>query len=295
MSEGFEAYEAPFMNRNFGSSNRFAEEAEFGSMTLLPSQYRSASGNTRQGTIKTLDNPHAGFKDRDWDGRMSQTGLLQASGGGYQGSFEPITSLMRQNGYTASRAASTYIYNTDLPPSTQDNQGLATLGVQPVFKTIIGEMQGSQLLPPMQGGLPNTMQRSGVASDILAMEDSNVVDDDLGAISVPVYNQASVSTAKFSAPGDPNPLYPLAPLDPADMQATTPARVKPGQALLPKVDPGAVWNGKFVSVGQKNEAGKQVWTGAEQPAGAESSAEMLRMGVDNYLWDRNRKMTVTTG
>lgn len=233
------------------------------------------AGKGVNGTIKSLSRKTlAGFGNRVTDGFPSQTGALSGSGEGYAGSLEPIINLMLKAGYGPRRSAASFISSTTVaPPVATNDTVMGRLGLQPISRDSLTALQKTQFIPPNQSG-GYSSRYSKYAKGLSAL-DPTAEGPDIGGITIAPYTINTVHEDKFGADGDPNPLYPLTPMDPATQQAN----------MVDEVGEDGKWN----------VADPVEWAGyLRQESGAmnTSSARELRAGVQNYLWSRTNNASV---
>ena len=247
------------------------------------------SGPGVNGTIAQLkSNKWNHYGNRVTDGRLSQTGAKTGSKVGYQGNLDPIANLMIEAGYVPTKSASSYVASSEMAPdpyTTFDELGRD--GIQPILRSSLAALQGSHWLPPDQGGTHRG--KPGLKSmplDTATRKQSN------RSVIMQPYSQRSIHASKFGDDGDPNPVYPLAPVDPVEQESNILTTGKQWR------ERHVQWSGGIHQISEMypkaEDANNYVEADKSELGYARSNEAMLQSGVQNYLWSTgfNRRSRV---
>jgi len=217
----------------------------------------------------------AGFYNRTNDGQPSQGGATVAIDYGYEGGLSDIQSLMGENGYVKQQAA--YGFTGDIWTAPEL---FATPNQDSSAKTYLElwEVSNGHYLPPNQ----NPKRRDNANS--MNVDDIPVP---TSAVDVEPPNPRTEQLMKFGS-DDPNPIYPLAPMDPVEASSTILAS-RAHMGNYRRYSRYNNWNGTINENKDCTASNPEVYI-PPRPGrlkdGSASNAAMARVGILNAQWNR---------
>lgn len=260
----------------------------------------SSVGKHPFGSIRCLNkSSSAGFGNKTSDGVNSQTGSTSTSKIGYKGDVKPLLDLVNESGHRPLQSSFGFVASAELAPAPYTSvDEIGKKGLQPVLKgrTMVKQSNMSVILPPRQEGAcrgkrnkrvkgrhAHGMTKFNARTAKLLKIDRARTSREMAAREVVIdpLTQRTLFKAKFGDDGDPNAIFPLAPIDPVEQQGYRPERLKPAEHYT--IDPMG-WNGEQAKVGEDREFENQKEDVVDQPGVSVSNNVIARAAVENYLW-----------
>lgn len=267
-------------------------------------QKTSREANTRSNTITNLRKGKNGktvkvakylpnYGNRASDGKISQTGCMEGSGYGFKGNFDTIATLIQQSGgKRQTDVRPSYAASSELAPPASgavlNNNGLQLRQAMQMGSSDIG------LIPPNQDGNVRKKMKKESANKLPASRRSEGVLDHWAQPE----SFETIHDQKYGKDDDPNPIAPLAPLEPTEQQGYNPTRLKPKEVWKFKDSEGY---GKKL-IGRERHLLNKRTMGPDGPrritrrpeGSSTNNFDMMRVAVHNYLWSTSNNSSVQT-
>lgn len=309
-------YRRAFYHTNNSNSNR-GNTVKHRSFKQRHDPFRS-TGNRHWNSNTCLGKTSpAGYGNKTSDGHNSQTGAMSSSDIGYKGSLQPIIKLMKEAGHKPLATAYSFISDDYVVPTTYtqfDTQGKQ--GVQPTTTPQLKRIQGNtakDMLPPRQEGGVSSRRRwqkvnEGLKKRAIRWDDLGVTSknhrsakhlnintsdrfkNQVTEIDIQPLTQRTLHTDKFGHDGDPNAIYPLAPLCPTEQQGYKPEKLDPTEHY---VEDELNWYGEQVKVSENELSESHKAHVQELPRSSEDNKALMQTAVENYLWSTSTHRGLT--